>query len=60
MKVLFLVRDLAIGGSQRQLAILAAAGLARRGHDVAVAVLYAGGAFEYFARRKRRAPYRNR
>jgi hypothetical protein len=27
---------------------------------VAVAVLYAGGAFEYFARRKRRAPYRNR
>jgi glycosyltransferase involved in cell wall biosynthesis len=45
MKILFLVRDLAIGGSQRQLATLAA-GLARRGHDVAVAVLYAGGALE--------------
>jgi glycosyltransferase involved in cell wall biosynthesis len=46
MKILFLVRDLAIGGSQRQLAVLAA-GLARRGHDVAVAVLYAGGALEH-------------
>ena len=43
MKVLFFVRDLAVGGSQRQLAVLAA-GLARRGHDVAVAVLYMGGA----------------
>jgi glycosyltransferase involved in cell wall biosynthesis len=46
MNILFLVRDLAIGGSQRQLALLAA-GLARRGHDVAVAVLYAGGALEH-------------
>lgn len=46
MKLLFFARDLAPGGSQRQLAILAA-GLARRGHDVAVAVLYAGGALEY-------------
>ena len=45
MKVIFLVRDLAVGGSQRQLAVLAA-GLARRGHDVAVVVLYAGGALE--------------
>ncbi|MGZ5880628.1 MAG: glycosyltransferase [Xanthobacteraceae bacterium] len=45
MKVLFLVRDLGVGGSQRQLAVLAA-GLARHGHDVAVAVLYAGGALE--------------
>ena len=45
MKVMFLVRDLAVGGSQRQLALLAA-GLARRGHDVAVVVLYAGGALE--------------
>jgi glycosyltransferase involved in cell wall biosynthesis len=45
MKVVFLVRDLAVGGSQRQLAVLAA-GLARRGHDVVVAVLYAGGALE--------------
>jgi glycosyltransferase involved in cell wall biosynthesis len=45
MKVLFFIRDLAVGGSQRQLAVLAA-GLARRGHDVAVVVLYAGGALE--------------
>ena len=45
MKILFFVRDLAIGGSQRQLALLAA-GLAKRTHDVAVAVLYAGGALE--------------
>jgi glycosyltransferase involved in cell wall biosynthesis len=45
MKVLFLIRDLAVGGSQRQVAVLAA-GLARHGHDVAVAVLYAGGALE--------------
>jgi glycosyltransferase involved in cell wall biosynthesis len=45
MKLLFLVRDLAVGGSQRQLALLAAA-LARRGHDVAVVVLYPGGALE--------------
>jgi glycosyltransferase involved in cell wall biosynthesis len=45
MKVLLFVRDLAVGGSQRQLAVLAA-GLARRGHDVAVVVLYAGGALE--------------
>src|SRR5262245_37904896 len=45
MKVLLFVRDLGVGGSQRQLAVLAA-GLARRRHDVAVAVLYAGGALE--------------
>ncbi len=45
VKILFLVRDLAVGGSQRQLALLAA-GLARRGHDVAVVVLYAGGPLE--------------
>jgi glycosyltransferase involved in cell wall biosynthesis len=45
MKVLFFIRDLAVGGSQRQLAVLAA-GLARRGHDVAVVLLYAGGALE--------------
>lgn len=45
MKVLLFVRDLAVGGSQRQLAVLAA-GLARRGHDVAVVVLYGGGALE--------------
>jgi glycosyltransferase involved in cell wall biosynthesis len=45
MKLLFLIRDLAVGGSQRQLAVLAAS-LARRGHDVAVGVLYAGGSLE--------------
>jgi glycosyltransferase involved in cell wall biosynthesis len=45
MKLLFFIRDLAVGGSQRQLAVLAAA-LARRGHDVAVIVLYADGALE--------------
>jgi glycosyltransferase involved in cell wall biosynthesis len=45
MKILLFVRDLAIGGSQRQLAVLAA-GLSRRGHDVAIVVLYAGGALE--------------
>jgi glycosyltransferase involved in cell wall biosynthesis len=45
MKILLFVRDLGVGGSQRQLAVLAA-GLARRGHDVAVAVLYARGALE--------------
>jgi Glycosyltransferase Family 4 len=45
MKVLFFVRDLMVGGSQRQLAVLAT-GLAQRGHDVSVAVLYAGGAME--------------
>src|SRR6266851_4068086 len=42
MKVLFFIRDLGVGGSQR----LLAAGLARRGHDVAIAVLYGGGALE--------------
>jgi glycosyltransferase involved in cell wall biosynthesis len=49
MKVLFFIRDLAVGGSQRQLAVLAA-GLARRGHDVAVVVLYADGALEALLR----------
>ena len=45
MKVSFFIRDLAVGGSQRQLAVLAA-GLARRGHDVAVIVLYGEGTLE--------------
>jgi glycosyltransferase involved in cell wall biosynthesis len=45
VKILFLARDLVVGGSQRQLALLAA-GLARRGHEVAVVVLYAGGSLE--------------
>lgn len=45
MKLLFFIRALTVGGSQRQLALLAT-GLSRRGHDVAVAVLYGGGALE--------------
>ena len=45
MSVLFFVRDLMVGGSQRQLALLAA-GLARRGHKVSVVVLYGGGGLE--------------
>ncbi len=42
MKILFFIRSLVVGGSQRQLLLLAD-GLARRGHDVAVAVFYTGG-----------------
>jgi glycosyltransferase involved in cell wall biosynthesis len=45
MRVLFLVRSLEVGGAERQLVLLAR-GLARRGHDVSVAVFYAGGLFE--------------
>jgi len=50
MKILFFIRALDVGGSQRQLAMLAS-GLARRGHDVAVAVLYGGGVREEALRR---------
>jgi hypothetical protein len=39
MKVLFFIRSMVVGGSQRQLAMLAR-GLAARGHDVAVVVFY--------------------
>ena len=42
MKVLFFIRSMVVGGSQRQLAMLAAS-LERRGHDVRVAVFYSGG-----------------
>jgi glycosyltransferase involved in cell wall biosynthesis len=42
MKVLFFIRSLEVGGSQRQLAALAG-GLARRGHQVAVVMFYDGG-----------------
>lgn len=45
MRILFVVRALNVGGAQRQLAALAR-GLRRDGHVVAVAVFYAGGAFE--------------
>jgi glycosyltransferase involved in cell wall biosynthesis len=41
MRILFFIRSLDVGGSQRQLAMLAA-GLARRGHGVTVALLYSG------------------
>jgi glycosyltransferase involved in cell wall biosynthesis len=41
MRILLFIRSLDVGGSQRQLAMLAA-GLARRGHGVTVALLYSG------------------
>lgn len=43
--ILFLTRSLDRGGAERQLAVLAK-GLARRGHTVAVAVFFGGGAYE--------------
>lgn len=45
MKIFLFVRSLAVGGSQRQIALLAR-GLAGRGHDVIVGVLYPGGTME--------------
>ena len=45
MKIVLFTRSLDVGGTQRQLAALAA-GLARRGHDIVVIVLYSGGAIE--------------
>jgi glycosyltransferase involved in cell wall biosynthesis len=45
MKILLFIRSMAVGGSQRQIAHLAA-GLARRSHDVAVVVLYGGEPME--------------
>ena len=45
MKILFLIRSLEFGGSERQLVVIAS-GLAQRGHDVAVATLHEGGALE--------------
>lgn len=44
MKIVFLARALGPGGAERQLALMAA-GLQRRGHDVAVATFYPGGTF---------------
>ncbi len=43
MKILFLARQLNIGGAERQLVILANE-LASRGHDVVIASYYPGGA----------------
>ena len=45
MKVLFFIRSLEVGGSQRQLTMLSE-GLARRGHDVIAAVFYTGKQIE--------------
>ena len=45
MKLLFLNRSLDLGGSERQLVILARE-LSRRGHVVSVATLYGGGLLE--------------
>jgi glycosyltransferase involved in cell wall biosynthesis len=45
MRVLFLARSLRMGGAERQMVALAR-GLRRAGHDVGVAVFYAGGEFE--------------
>ncbi len=45
MKLLFLIRGLHLGGAERQLATLARA-LRHRGHQVEVAVFYAGGTLE--------------
>jgi glycosyltransferase involved in cell wall biosynthesis len=42
MKILFFIRSLEVGGSQRQLAALAG-GLAERGHQIAVVTFYEGG-----------------
>jgi glycosyltransferase involved in cell wall biosynthesis len=45
MKILFFIRSLEVGGSQRQLAMLAD-GLARHGHDLITAVFYTGKEIE--------------
>jgi glycosyltransferase involved in cell wall biosynthesis len=45
MKILFFIRSLEVGGSQRQLAMLSE-GLARRGHDAVTAVFYTGWEIE--------------
>ncbi len=45
MRLLFLIRSLNRGGAERQLTLLAK-GLKERGHDVSVAVFYAGGPFQ--------------
>lgn len=45
MKILFLARSLDGGGAERQLVTLAV-GLRERGHEVAIAAFYSGGALE--------------
>lgn len=44
MKIMLLCQSLVVGGTQRQIAVLAPA-LRRRGHDVSVAVFYDAGPF---------------
>jgi glycosyltransferase involved in cell wall biosynthesis len=45
LRILFLARELRIGGAERQLCLLAR-GLAERGHRVGIALFYRGGALE--------------
>lgn len=45
LKICFLIRSLGLGGAERQLTLLAN-GLAERGWDVSIAVLYPGGPLE--------------
>lgn len=45
MNILFLTRSLDYGGAERQVVVLAR-GLRERGHEVAIAVFYPGGALE--------------
>jgi glycosyltransferase involved in cell wall biosynthesis len=45
MRILFLIRSLAIGGAERQLVNLAT-GMSAEGHEVSVIVFYPGGEFE--------------
>lgn len=45
MKILFLISSLETGGAERQLVTIAK-GMRTRGHDVAIALFYAGGALE--------------
>ncbi|MCC7045709.1 MAG: glycosyltransferase [Alphaproteobacteria bacterium] len=49
MKLVLFTRSLNAGGTERQMAMLAL-GLAGRGHDVAVVLLYGGGALEALLR----------
>src|SRR5688572_14267968 len=45
LRILFLARELRIGGAERQLCLLAR-GLAAAGHRVGIALFYRGGALE--------------
>jgi glycosyltransferase involved in cell wall biosynthesis len=50
MRILFVIRELEIGGAQRQLCLLANS-LAERGHEPVIAVFYGGGGLENELRR---------